>query len=63
MLKLTGNSMPSNRGQNSGHSAPSSVSSTSSRILKTSQDLNTLKDIVKRKVEESLDDIIEETAG
>ena len=35
----------------------------SSSILKTTEDMKTLKRMVKRKVEESIEDIIEETAG
>ena len=35
----------------------------SSGILKTTEDMKTLKRMVKRKVEESIEDIIEETAG
>ena len=61
MLKLTGT--PGNKPQDSDLPSSPDGSSTSSRILKTSHDLKALKNVVKRKVEESLDDIIDETAG
>ena len=61
MLKLSG--MTGNEPQDSDLPSSPDGTSTSPRILKTSHDLKALKDVVKRKVEESLDDIIDETAG
>ena len=55
--------MTGNEPQDSDLPSSPDGTSTSPRILKTSHDLKALKDVVKRKVEESLDDIIDETAG
>jgi hypothetical protein len=63
MLKLTGSYSQNNQNGMSGQTASSTGSGTTSRVLQTSEDMKTLKNMVKRKVEESLDDIIEETAG
>ena len=59
--KLAG--MPGNKPEDSELPSSPDGTSTSPRILKTSHDLKALKNVVKRKVEESLDDIIDETAG
>ena len=39
------------------------TSSSTSGVLKTTEDMKTLKNMVKKNVEESLEDIIKETAG
>ena len=63
VLKLTGSYKQNNQDGKSGQPPSTTGSGTTSGVIKTSEDMKMLKHMVKRKVEESLDDIIEETAG
>ena len=49
--------------QAGGSSSSQTTSSSTSHIKKSYQDLKELKSVVKRKVQKSLDDIIQETEG
>ena len=65
VLKLTGRHMQNNQGDETApisSKIPKSASATPG-VLKTPEDIKALKNMVKRQVEESMDDIIEETEG
>ena len=60
VLKLTGRHLQNNQGD---PPKESPTSSSTPGVLKTPEDMKTQRNMVKKNVEESLEDIIEETAG
>ena len=65
VLKLTGRQFQNTQGDMTGNMPPkeSPTSSSTPGVLKTTEDMKNLKTMVKKHVEDSLEDIIEETEG
>ena len=65
VLKLTGRHMQNNQKHAPEPMPPKEVTSTTATpsVLKTAEDIKVLKKLVKSQIEESMDDIIEETEG